>query len=160
MRLCRSSAARAVVWLAAVLVPVETLPVVACGCDSGGLGQNVSAGCAGRLACNLGPGSPHPNPLPKGEGTKENGTGRKCCCGRESACTCGLVCRCGQSHRSDPQVPSNPNVLKVKNLAGPGPAVLACRGEGDASEGIAAGRSSCWASPTLVRLSTLCRFLI
>ena len=136
MRLCRSTAARVVVWLAAVLVPVETLPAVACGCDNGTWGQNGRAGCAGRLACNLDPDSPHPNPLPKGEGTlrsplpieegtRDRGTGRKCCCGRGSACTCGLVCRCGQSHRSDPQLPSNPNVLKVKDLSAPARSVLA-----------------------------------
>jgi hypothetical protein len=154
MRFHDTLAAKLIVWLGAALVPVEALPVVACGCEEARSKSHVlqPVGLARHGCCRAG--SPHPNPLPKGEGTGG-------CCGCGSHCTCGLLCRCGQTHRHEPLVPSNSGSLKAKDLAGQAVVATVCRGGVDAQpREFLLGDFSLWTPTTLERLSVLSRFLI
>jgi hypothetical protein len=85
MWITRHIAARSLVWLAAVTVPMQGLPAASCGCTSGKIccqqdGQSTDC-CCSRSPDASGP------------------TSRKCCCcqqGTTGACACtgAKICRC------------------------------------------------------------------
>ncbi len=169
---------KAVAWLAAALVPLQTLPAGACGCardrapadlrsleDFGSLGT-IPQEPAGAVAC------PHCKPQPvqaasccqvKAKAGCCGADRAKCgCCGGGSGCAGGVVCSCGQSHRNDPQLPPAGDSLKARDLAGPAVVAAAVAGDPHAHLLIACRP---WQVSSLVltpleRLSTLCRFLI
>ena len=173
---------KAVAWLAAALVPLQTLPAGACGCardrapadstadfrslqDFGSLGTSPQepARAAGCPHCTPRPAPAHSCCQVKAKAGCCGADRAKCgCCGGGSGCAGGVVCSCGQSHRHDPQLPPAGDSLKAKDLAGPAVVAAAVAGDHHAYLLIACHpwQFSSLALTPLERLSTLCRFLI
>jgi len=75
--------ARLLIWLAALSLPVQTLPAATCGCTenhhSDCFSKSMQRGC-----CASG----------------------KTCCGRGKLCKCGSECQCGKPQHRDPVTPA------------------------------------------------------
>ena len=103
MSIFHNSAARTLIWLAAMTLPVQGLSAVPSGCTSRSCCQKnePSAGCCavekvveGHRCCNDKRATP----------AKSCCTGKSCCpCG--SHCTCGPYCECGKAKRPMPATP-------------------------------------------------------
>lgn len=108
MRITKHIAARTLIWLVAIAVPVQGLPAASCGCPRSisccqKTGQSKVCCCsaeqvrAGRCCC-----------------TQRTGkvVQSSCCkaqCWANSSCRCGVNCRCGETE------PPSPAALPVEN---------------------------------------------
>ena len=174
MRFCDNITARVLVWLSAILVPVETAPSAACNCGSRALCSAAvrpdradlasAAKCPHciresqprRTCCNGASGS-------SAQPGSCCGAAGSCCC-KGGSCSRGGLCQCSQ-HKSVPApdpLPSGSRTDDAKSLtisANPGlvtvailipPAATTCANHQPMSLG----------SSVPERLSVLCRFLI
>ena len=132
MSMTRNITTRTLIWLTAILVPVQGLPAAACGCASGkrcdqkveqssnccgasssdaaathNCCQSQSTGacrCTGAKVCRCGENSDCKS--------AESCCGTDACCSNEggSACSCGTNCQCGSNH-----MPEKPVAPPVEN---------------------------------------------
>lgn len=101
----RHTAARTLIWLAALAIPVQGLPASSCGCTGGKaccreVGQRPGCCCAAervreaRCCC----------------ARRETEAGQSCCgkaqSGPDSGCRCGTHCRCGKTSQPTPATPT------------------------------------------------------
>lgn len=104
MWITRNFTARTLIWLAAIAVPVQSLPAATCGCESNqsccGNKQSKTCCCLaervqqGRCCCTTGRGD----------------TAHSCCskanAEQDSPCKCGLNCQCRKSKQPTPAAPT------------------------------------------------------
>lgn len=164
-------------WLAAALVPLQSLPAAACACprsSEAGPGfrslqdsRRLAAGPQGPVQAATCPDcKPRPVPTPSccqaKAGCCSADRGKCGCCGLGASCACGAVCSCGQSHRHDPQLPPASHSAKAKDLADPAVAATALAGGHHLHPTTSCHpeRVSFLVLTPPERLSTLCRFLI
>ncbi|MCA9087995.1 MAG: hypothetical protein KDA90_05095 [Planctomycetaceae bacterium] len=76
-------AAKLLIWLAAMSVPVQGMPVGTCGCTTS------------RTGCSVGESGEH--------SCCSSGNS---CCGRGEQCTCGADCQCGKQQHQKPIAPA------------------------------------------------------
>ena len=107
MSMTRNITARTLIWLTAILVPVQGLPAASCGCTGGKRcceeEQSQSCCCSAEKVW---------------EGTcccarlRAEASQSCCCkshCGQESSCTCGINCQCGKTKQQEPATPPAEN---------------------------------------------------
>ena len=84
MRFCESITAKVLVWLAAILVPVESLPVMACDCGSHSLGTSAVNAAHADAA-----------PVAKCPHCASRERARHSCCGDAAVSSAQPCCCCG-----------------------------------------------------------------
>jgi hypothetical protein len=174
MEFCNSITAKVLVWLAAILVPVEALPLGACDCGSpspqsatlkSGLADAAPAAkcphCAARLraqhsCCG---------------GTAVSSAEHKCCCCGDGPCHCsckgkmgshGSPCQCA-ANKSAPApapLPSNSRTDNTKSSLGSSSDTTVAVVISSVVLASAAQQPSLLACTSLERLNTLCRLVI
>lgn len=144
MSIAQSIAARSLIWLTAVMMPMQVVAQTSCGCvtsESAYQDQGKTAGCChranekepGKLKHNccrqlaLGPSHSTGTKIHRGEVTRcdhpEVATGCRCTAASSavlgsSQCGCGQSCRCGTKETPKPATPpteSNDSTQKVVN---------------------------------------------
>ncbi|MCC6127234.1 MAG: hypothetical protein IT426_19915 [Pirellulales bacterium] len=148
--------AKALVWLAAALMPWDLSFVFACSCDGGTSGNNSSKGCCGTASCTC-----HQKAKP---------AKRTCCSGkkatlRTSAARSGKVgdvtCTCRTKNQPQPQTPPNDSRHQKEQLGAVPTSAIAPSAipPADSACASAAGFAVNPLS-ALERCGALCRFLI
>ena len=175
MRFCNTITAKILVWLAAILVPAEALPMMACDCGnhspqpaalkSGRADAAPAAKCA-HCATRL-------RTQPSCGGTAVSSAQHKCCCG-DGPCHCccsngglgshGGPCRCA-ANKSVPApdpLPSNSRTDNTKSSLGSSSGIVATVAVLVSSRVLAhsAQQPCLLACTSLERLSALCRLII
>lgn len=103
MWITRNIIARTLIWLAAITLPVQSLPAMSCGCDSGRNcctgGKSKKCGCSAKRvresrSCCAAP---------------RDKTARSCCSKAKACqklhCTCGTSCQCCKGQLPKPVTP-------------------------------------------------------
>ena len=167
-------AVRAVVWLAALLIPAEALPMADCGCGGNCSKQSVATiackpldAASGCPCCRARLRSQHACCQARGVTAADHRAGccggrTTCCCCSKNAATKGQQCHCSQSHSVPAPVPapgsSQPNGANSSNSS---VAVAAVDLVGlPVVQSRAAESFSLSGLTSLERLSTLCRLVI
>lgn len=132
----QNTSCRTLIWIVALMMPVQTLPAASCGCDSGqGCCQadgeldssccqqeeSDRCCCTGAKVCRCGDTSPC-----------KQSTTRACCGGREASatccaaassvatgepgCKCGANCQCGTTNAPGPAVPPVENTDSTEKV--------------------------------------------
>ncbi len=97
-------AARSLVWLAAIAIPVQGLPAASCGCTGS------SARCPGKPPCQRCCCSEKKVRDGQCCGTRPEAKPNHCGCSNQessygSACKCGVTCQCGKASLPKPTTP-------------------------------------------------------
>lgn len=175
MPFCNSITAKVLVWLAAILVPVETLPAMGCDCGSHSPGsavaKSVRADAAPAARCPHCTSRSRPGHSCCGTAASSAQHGR-CCGGSGSCCCCckggpgshGGPCQCAANKSApapDP-LPDNSRTENTKSSLGSSSDTVTTIAVLVSSLVLAqaAQQPSLLACTSLERLSTLCRLVI
>ncbi len=171
MRLCQSITAKVFVWLAAILVPVEALPVMACDCGSQSVSTKAKSTQAAHAAkCPHCAAGSRPRRSCCG-GTATSSGPKGSCCGSKGSCCCckggsgshGGPCQCSVN-KSPPAPDPLPTDSRTNNtktsLDSASDTVVTVVVVAPMLLAQAAQQSSRSASTSLERLSTLCRLVV
>lgn len=176
VQLYESITAKVIVWIAGVLVPAQSLPVMACGCGSHlprstalKSGRMEDAPAAKCLHCATRSQPRHSCCGGTAESSQQQGSccggnGASCCCCKGGSASHGAPCQCSTNHSvpaPDP-LPSNSQTDNTKSsLGSPSDTVATVvKVVPSAVLAEAAQQSSLLGSTSLERLSTLCRLVI
>ena len=177
MRFLRTITSRALVWLAAAMIPWQGLPGMACACVAGG--PHPTGSPYGSVAVQEAPDAP-------GAGgqclrcPRQASAGSSCCkrsdatapaassvsrslrCGCDWSCTCCGPCVCRRDRPTAPPLPAAAGPEANKTFSAPADSLVAAAIDLRAGTGLGRGlRQFSPSVPTsLERLSALCRFLI
>lgn len=174
MGLCQNITAKALVWLAAILVPVDALPLVACDCGNGS--PQSAALKSARTDASPATKCPHCAARSRAEhsccGTAEYSAQHKCCCCGNGPCHCcckgkmgshGGPCQCAANKpaQEPASLPSNSRTENTKSsLGSSSDTVVTVVAVPSVVLALAAQQPSRSASTSLERLSTLCRLVV
>ncbi len=138
MHMTRHTAARTLVWLATIAMPLQSLPTAACGCTTSGAqacevggalagSGELSVGrcpCTGAEVCHCGELSPCRKSSSHSccsEKSASPSCCHGCCCsrGNTGTCPCGANCQCGNSDapKAPPTPPTENNDSSERILA-------------------------------------------
>jgi hypothetical protein len=175
VRFLNSITAKVIVWLAAVLVPAETLPRMVCACGNHAPGPSQAAvGCAGAGSvaacphCNVAERSPH-----SCCGSSAASHARSDCCAAQGACSCcctsgahsdGTSCQCARDDSApapaplpgDSRTDTTKSSVSVSSFTGPTAVVLPV----PSADARADQHPAFLGSSAPERLSVLCRLVI
>lgn len=165
----RNITARTLIWLAAIALPVQTLPAASCGCSGSTTSCNKAEGTSGcccsqekvrqgRCCCSRKLAASRGSCC---SGNRQVTTTGYCCSQGESGCTCGVTCRCGTTKQPTPAAPpvennSSDSLAYVSHSASPAATAdqpKATRRQDDSS-------SVSDALAALDRCVSLCRFVL
>ena len=179
MRFCNRITVKALVWLAAILVPVETLPAMACDCGSRSprsvASKSGRANVAPAAKSPRGPARSQPRHSCCGSAAESPALQGSCCGAKGSSCCCrccctggprsqGGLCQCS-AHKSVPApdpLPGSSRTENTKSSLCPSSGTMATVAVVVPSPVVAqaAQQPSVLGATSLERLTTLCRLVI
>jgi hypothetical protein len=173
VRFQNSITARVIVSLAALLVPAESLPMMACNCESHSSpatkAKSALVGVAAGAKCPHCTGASRPQHSCCG-GTAASSSRHAGCCGGKGSCCCcckggsgshGGQCQCSVNKPAPDPLPSDSRTVNTKSSISSSPNTVATVVIVPSVDlALAARQPSRSASTSLERLSTLCRLVV
>ena len=178
MRFCNSITAKVLVWLAGVLVPLESLPLTACNCADASVRATkletapvVGSPVAACPHCKAESRARHSCCGSAAALSASHGSCCCCCCGTGSTCCCcskgaghsnGGTCRCAKNGCVPPTAPlsSNSRTDNTKSRLAVSSGTVATVVVPSRVFAQTAGQPSLPGCTSLERLSTLCRLVL